>query len=477
MNNPNILAERYSSEEIRDIFSNISRIKLERTFWVEIMKIQQKMGVLIQDYVIEKYEKAIENIDFNRITDIEMIRRHDIKARIEAFNEAAKIESKEQHIHKGMTSRDLSDNIDQIQIKKASEIIFNKLVHILKSFLDKAEKYKEVIIVGRTHMQPAQPTTLGRRMAMFAEELLHHLKGFENFIEIYPFRGIKGPVSTQLDMINILGNENNVVEFERIIAKKFGFNNILISPGQIYPRSLDAELIQRISLMCSSLQNFSNTIRLMAREELITEGFQEGQVGSSSMPHKMNTRSSERIWSLSELIKSYVDASSRISGSQWEEGDVSESAIRRIIIPDCFYAMDGICLTTLTILNEMKIFPQVIDNELTKYIPFLATSEILTLAVQCGAGREESHEVIKKHAINTINMIREGKIAQFSNELSKDLFFINLGIDEIKINEILKRRELFLGRSKNQIAEVSKKASYFFNKYPSLLNLNIKSIL
>ena len=465
MVNQNILSARYATEAMNEVFSDVGKIPLERDLWLSVMKAQRELGIDIPTETIEKYAAARDKVDLERIKEIETKRRHEVKAKIEAFTEAAGVEPKEQHLHKGMTSRDLDDNVWQYQIKKASEIVFGKFVSILRHFVDMSRKYGDLIITARTHMQPAQPTVLGRRMAMWAEELYGHLADFERFIQDYPLRGIKGPVGTQFDMLTLLGSQEKVARLEEIVARELGFSRTLSAPGQVYARSLDSALISKLALLSAAPQNYSNTMRLMARGELVTEGFKEGQVGSSAMPHKINARSAERIWSLSELLKTYADGASRISGAQWEEGDVSDSAIRRVIIPDAFYTADGVCETTLTVLNEMVAFPAVINAELDRYLPFLATTEILMTAVKAGIGREEAHEAIRKYSVQAALDIREGKIPRFAQSLANDPVFKNHGIQESDITALLKDRGHFIGNARIQIADVAERARYFLEKY------------
>ena len=376
--NPNILSQRYAKEKINNIFSELGKTRLERELWLSVLKGQQALGLDVPNNVIYAYEEALDDIDLDLIKDIEQRTKHDVKAKIEAYCLAA---GGFEYIHLGMTSRDLTDNVEQVQIQRAMRVVHGKYVSVLRHLVGRADEYREVMLTARTHHQPAQPTLLGRRFAMWAEELYVHLVEFEQFIESYPFRGIKGAVGTQFDMVNLLGSSDKALEVEQHVAESFGFKNILDSTGQVYPRSLDYKLLAHLSALASACENFAKSMRLMAGYELMTEGFRKGQVGSSVMPHKMNTRSSERICAFSELLKMYVDGGSRLSGDQWEEGDVSCSAIRRVLIPDAFYASDGLLETTLTVLNQMGAYPAVISKEVDRYLPFLATTEILGLAV------------------------------------------------------------------------------------------------
>jgi len=461
---PNVLAGRYISDEIRNIFTETGKTIAERDLWIAVMKAQKELGVNIPAEDIEQFERAKENVNLNLIKEIEKKTKHDVKAKIEAFVQAA---GAGEHIHKGMTSRDLTDNVEQMQIKKASEIIFGKYVAVLARMIDKAMKYNTTLLTARTHHQAAQPTLLGRRFSMWAEELHYHLENFEGFIQNYPLRGIKGPVGTQFDMLTLLGSMEKVNKLEEKVANLLGFQNVLQSTGQVYPRSLDYAFVSNLALLSAAPENFAKTMRLMSGYELVTEGFKGGQVGSSAMPHKMNTAHSERICGLSEMVKMYADGVSRISGDQWEEGDVSCSSPRRIVIPDSIFASDGLCETTLDVLRNMGAYPVMISKEVDRYLPFLATTEILMTAVKAGIGRETAHEIIKKYAIQeALNMRREGSDKNNLPELlAKDETFAKAGITSEKIYSILSDREHFIGNAWQQIKGVRLKTKPIFERY------------
>lgn len=455
--NPNVLSKRYATSEINHIFSDEGKVGFERDLWVSVLRAQIELGLDVSEDVLPAYMEARDSIDLDHINEIELRTKHDVKARIEAFNHAT---GGHEYIHLGMTSRDLTDNVEQLQIVKASHVILGKYVSVLRHLLDRADEYKGIELTARTHHQPAQPTLLGRRFSMWAEELLIHIVEFEKFIENYPLRGIKGPVGTQFDMGKLLGGKEKVRKLESMIAGEFGFKKTLDSPGQVYPRSLDYKLLSHLAALTAACENFAKTIRLMAGYELVTEGFKEGQVGSSVMPHKMNTRSTERICAFSELIKMYADGASRLAGDQWEEGDVSCSAIRRVLIPDTFYASDGLVETTLNVLNQMGAYPAVISKEVDKYLPFLATTEVLSIAVKRGIGREEAHELIKKHAVAEALSMREVGASEnkLMTKLASEPRFMDAGISESELNGLLKEKAHFIGSANEQIDAVVKKS-------------------
>ncbi len=474
MVNLNVLSERYSSPEVNQVFSKEGKILAERELWISVMKIQRELGVNIPDDAIKKYEAAKENINLKFIEELEKKTKHDVKARIDAF---VKIANAGEHIHKGMTSRDLTDNVEQMQVKKASKIIFGKYVALLFYLVNKAEEYGDIVLTARTHHQPAQCTLLGRRFSMWAEELMFHLKNFEVFIDDYPLRGIKGPVGTQFDMLTLLGSTEKVNLLEKKLANSLGFSKLMVSPGQVYPRSFDFMLVSKLVGLSSACESFAKTMRLMAGYDLVSEGFKEGQTGSSAMPHKVNTRSCERICGLSNLLKMYESGASRISGDQWEEGDVSCSVVRRIVIPDAFYTSDGFCETTLNVLSDMGAYKAVIEEEVNKHLPFLATTEMLMLAITAGIGREKAHELIKKYAVNASLEYKEGKKYDFIKELSGDDVFVKAGLSEEKINNLLLQTVHFTGNALEQINSVVRQAEYFFKKYPEAVKYAPKEIV
>jgi adenylosuccinate lyase len=389
---PNVLATRYATKEMVAIFDPVNKIINERKFWITILKLQRKAGLPITDSDIKAYEKVIEKVDLASIDKREIKTRHDVKARIEEFNALAGVEK----IHIGLTSRDLTENIELIQIKAALELIEFRTLQTLFLLNEKITKYEKTFMVGRSHNVAAQVTTLGKRFASCAEELLFAHTALTELITRLPLRGIKGPVGTSQDALDVLGED--LAQLEKSIAEEFGFENTWTSVGQIYPRSVDFEVVSKLLHIASAPSSMATTIRLMAGSGLVSEGFRAGQVGSSAMPHKKNSRSSERINGMMVLLRGYNAMAADLSGGQWNEGDVSCSVVRRVVIPDSFYVLDGLLHTFMTILQEFGTFEENIKSELDDQLPFLATTKILMECVKGGLGREVAHEMIKKHS-------------------------------------------------------------------------------
>ena len=442
-----VLANRYASAQMRAIFSPEEKIIAERKLWVAVARSQSRLGHVIPDSVIADYEKVITQVDLAAIDAREKITRHDVKARIEEFNALAGHEA----IHAGMTSRDLTENIEALQIKNGLDLIGQKVIATLAALAAKAALYADQPIAGRSHNVPAQITTLGKRFASAAEELLFAYQRLVALQERYPMRGIKGPVGTAQDSIDLLGSTQAHRTLEENIAAEFGFSHVLDSTGQIYPRSFDYDVLTTLVQLAAAPSSLATSIRLMAGAELVTEGFKEGQVGSSAMPHKMNTRSCERVNGLAVILRGYSSMVSELAGDQWNEGDVSCSVVRRVAIADAFYAMDGLLETTLTILNEFGAFPAVMAAELERYLPFLATTKILMASVKAGVGREVAHEVIKEHAVNAALAMREGKANTLLDDLAADA---RIPLDKGALTKLISAPLEFSGDAREQIARV-----------------------
>jgi adenylosuccinate lyase len=442
-----VLANRYASDEMRKVFAPEQKIIAERRLWIAVARAQSKLGHPISNSVIADYEKVVTKVDLASIDAREKITRHDVKARIEEFNALAGHEA----IHAGMTSRDLTENIEALQIRDGLNIVRDKTVALLAALAAKSALYADQPIAGRSHNVPAQITTLGKRFASAAEELLYAFERLESMQNRYPMRGIKGPVGTAQDSIDLLGSTEAHQQLEASIAAELGFERVLDSTGQVYPRSLDYEVLTTLVQLAASPSSLATSIRLMAGAELVTEGFKTGQVGSSAMPHKMNTRSCERVNGLTVILRGYASMVSELAGNQWNEGDVSCSVVRRVAIADAFYAIDGLLETMLTVLNEFGAFPAVIDRELNRYLPFLATTKILMATVKAGVGREVAHEAIKEHAVAAALGMREGKSNNVLDALAADA---RIPFDRAALDALIGAPIDFTGDARAQIGRV-----------------------
>ena len=457
----NVLAARYASAQMREIWSAAHKIRAERRLWIAVMRAQSALGVAIPDAAIAAYESVLENVNLESIAARERVTRHDVKARIEEFNALAGYE----FIHLGMTSRDLTENVEQCQIRDALVLVRNRTIAVLAHLARLAHEYSDVAMTARSHNVPAQVTTLGKRFASAAEELLIAYERITNLIDRYPLRGVKGPVGTSQDLLDLLGGDAAAVaDFESHVRSHLGFANALTSVGQVYPRSLDFDVVSALSQLAAGPSSLATTMRLMAGQELLTEGFAKGQVGSSAMPHKMNARSCERVNGFAAILRGHVTMVNELSGSQWNEGDVSCSVVRRVALPDAFFAIDGLFETFLTVLIEVGVYPDAIETELQSNLPFLATTAFLMAAVKAGMGREEAHALIKEHALNAVAHRRAGN---YENPLIGDLAADpRFPLNESELIALIAQPLRFAGDAREQVARVCARIGALCAEHP-----------
>ncbi|MCG7229818.1 MULTISPECIES: adenylosuccinate lyase [Corynebacterium] len=457
----NVLSARYASPDMAEIWSPENKIILERQLWIAVMKAQKDLGVDVPAEAIAAYEAQVDNVNLASIAERERITRHDVKARIEEFNALAGFE----HIHKGMTSRDLTENVEQLQILRSLELVRDKAIAVVSRIGERAAQYQTLVMAGRSHNVAAQATTLGKRFASAADEMLLGIERVESLLSRYPLRGIKGPMGTSQDMLDLMGgSEDKLAALETRIADHLGFSRVFNSVGQVYPRSLDFDAVSALVELGAAPSSLATTIRLMAGNETVTEGFKEGQVGSSAMPHKMNARSCERVGGFQVILRGYLTMVADLSGQQWNEGDVFCSVVRRVALPDAFFALDGMFETFLTVLAEFGAFPAMIDRELERYLPFLATTRILMAAVRAGVGRETAHEVIKENAVAVaLNMRENGGEQDLVERLAADE---RLPLDAAALADALSDKHAFIGAAESQVAQVLGRIKALADQHP-----------
>ncbi|MEJ7649296.1 MAG: adenylosuccinate lyase [Nakamurella sp.] len=459
---PDVLAQRYASEQMRAIWSAENKIIAERRLWLAVLRAQIAAGVPTEDGAVDAYAAVVEQVDLASIAQRERVTKHDVKARIEEFNALAGFEV----IHRGMTSRDLTENVEQSQILQALSLVRDRSVALLRRLSERSAEYADLVMSGRSHNVPAQATTLGKRFASAADEVLIAHERIDSLLGRYPMRGIKGPVGTAQDMLDLLGSADAVAALESAVVQEVsGTDRVLDSVGQVYPRSLDHDVLSALVQLAAGPSSLATTIRLMAGAELATEGFRPGQVGSSAMPHKMNARSCERVCGLAVVLRGFASMAAELSGAQWNEGDVFCSVVRRVALPDAFYAIDGLLETFLTVLDDFGAYPAVIERELLRYLPFLATTKVLMSAVRAGVGREVAHEAIKEHAVAVALEMRER--GRTDNDLLERLAADDrLPLDLPALQALLAAPLSFTGAARSQIEAVAGRIAGLVQEYP-----------
>ena len=469
---PNILADRYASFSMVSLWSPTGKVILEREFWIAVMKAQKELGIKIEKKAIDQSEKIKGLVNLDSIREREIVTKHDVKARLEEFAHL----SGHQHAHKGMTSRDLTENVEQLQTHRALSLVLEKSVACLIALGEKAQTFKDLAMTARSHNVPAQLTTLGKRMANWGEELGHTMENLSRLCATYPYRGIKGAVGTRLDQLTLLGSAKKAEQLDQKVMHHLGATSKWENVGQVYPRSLDFEVVALLVRLASAPSSFAKTVRIMAGHELLSEGFAKGQTGSSAMPHKMNSRSCERINGFHAILNGYLTMASQLAGDQWNEGDVSCSVVRRVMLPDAFFAIDGLLDTFFTILHQMEIFPSVIGAERKKYLPFLLTTTVMMEAVKTGAGREDAHAAIKEHALATVRDLRKGKISEndLVQRLAKDK---RIGLKITDLRKIIKQGEVSVGDAHSQVEHFLKRVKSWSVRYPDAQKYSPSAIL
>jgi adenylosuccinate lyase len=459
-NIPDVLAARYASVALATLWSPEHKIVLERQLWLAVLRAQAELGLTVPAEAIADYERVIDTVDLGSIAARERVTKHDVKARIEEFNALAGHE----FVHTGMTSRDLTENVEQLQVRRSLEHLRVRFAAVLARLAALAVEHTDLVMAGRSHNVAAQATTLGKRFATTADELLVAFARLDDLIARYPLRGIKGPVGTAQDMLDLLGDPDAVLRLERTVAEHLGFEQVLTSVGQVYPRSLDFDVVSCLVQLAAAPSSLAKTIRLMAGHELVTEGFLPGQVGSSAMPHKMNTRSSERINGFAVILRGYLSMVGELAGDQWNEGDVSCSVVRRVALPDAFFALDGLVETLLTVLDGFGAYPAVVARELDRYLPFLATTKVLMASVRAGVGRETAHEAIKEHAVAVALDMRE-RGAERNDLFDRLAADPRIPLDHDQLAALLTDRLSFTGTAGAQVAEVAERVAKVVERF------------
>ena len=469
---PDVLADRYASAAMAAIWSPEGKVKAERRLWVAVLEAQRDLGIEVPEGAVEAYRDAIDQVNLDSIRERERVTRHDVKARIEEFCALAGHE----HIHKGMTSRDLTENIEQLQVRDALRLVRDKLVAVVCALGRQAGTHAKLVMVARSHNVPAQATTLGKRFANYGTEAQASLDRIEELLRKYRLRGLKGPVGTQQDQIDLFnGDTLKALKLEVEVAKHLGFDKAMESVGQVYPRSLDYDVVTALVQASSAPANLARTIRLMAGHGLVSEGFQAGQVGSSAMPGKRNARTCERICGLSAVVQGYADMVAALVGDQWNEGDVSCSVVRRVALPGAFLALDGQFEAVLTVLKELAVFKKELNDELEMHLPSLLATPFLMAAVAAGASREQAHEAISEHIANCNDILTSRPVGVQAAVAHLDMpdFLLalehddRLNLKKAEILDIANNKQRLTGSAVNQAQAFASKARRLAKKNPN----------
>ena len=443
------LGSRYASKEMQYLFSPDMKFRTWRRLWIALAETEQELGLDITPEQIEELKAHAEDINYDVAQEREKIVRHDVMSHVYAYGQqcpkAAGI------IHLGATSCYVGDNTDVIVMDEAMKLIRKKLVNVIAELAKFADQYKELPTLAFTHFQPAQPTTVGKRAALWLQDLVMDLEDVQHQIDGAKLLGCKGTTGTQASFLELFdGDHAKCRELDRRIAEKMGYTGCFAVSGQTYSRKLDSRILNVLSGIAQSATKFSNDIRLLQHLKEIEEPFEKGQIGSSAMAYKRNPMRSERIASLARYVM--VDALNPAitAATQWFERTLDDSANKRISIPEAFLAVDGILSLYLNVVDGLVVYPKVIEQRLMKELPFMATENIMMDAVKRGGNRQELHERIRVHSMEAGRQVKvEGKENDLLERIAADEAF-GVTLDELK--NILDPAK-YVGRSPEQVTE------------------------
>ncbi|MBN1442122.1 MAG: adenylosuccinate lyase [Planctomycetes bacterium] len=404
----NPLAERYASPEMLRIFSDDSRYRTWRELWIALAEAEMELGVEIRREQIDELRRAAGSIDYERVAEIEHENRHDVMAHITAFGEQCP--GARPIIHLGATSCFVTDNADLILMRQALGLTAGRIAQLIEIFRDFALRHRSLPCLAYTHFQPAQLTTVGKRAALWAQDFLLDLQEIAERIEKLRFRGVKGTTGTQASFLELLDGDSEKVErLDALVTEKMGFSERFLVTGQTYTRKQDVAVLNALAGVAHSAHKFSNDLRLLQGLGEAEEPFGSRQVGSSAMPYKRNPMRLERISSLAKYVICEAQNGGWVASTQWFERTLDDSANRRLSIPQSFLAVDAMLLLAVNVMRGAVVYPEIIRRRLLDEFPFMASENLLMLAVRAGGDRQILHERIRQEAMRVVQDRRGGK--------------------------------------------------------------------
>jgi len=464
------LSGRYASREMSYNWSPQRKHSLWRKLWLELAIAEKELGLDITDEQIAELQAHQEDIDFKRVSEIEKNLRHDVMSHIHHFGELCP--KAMPIIHLGATSCFVTDNSELIQLREGMQIIQKKLLNLIKKFSERATEFAELATLGFTHFQPAQPTTVGKRLSLYLQDLLFDFQRLEFEIDNLPFRGVKGTTGTQASFMSLFkGNSQKVAELDLLVTNRMGFAKPVAVSSQTYTRKIDYYILVVLSGIAQSAYKFATDLRLLSHMGEIEEPWEKSQIGSSAMAYKKNPMRSERICGLARFVMSLMDNPAQTHANQWFERTLDDSANRRIVLPEAFLSIDVILSILFNIINGLQVWPKVIEKNLQKEMPFMATENIMMAAVKAGGSRQELHEAIRIHSHSTIREIKEkGMNNTLLDKIKNDKLFATIAND---IDKIVNPSD-FIGRAPDQVREFIKNdITPLLDKYSALINPSV----
>ncbi|MDC3283482.1 adenylosuccinate lyase [Planctomycetota bacterium] len=443
------LATRYASPAMQQTFSYRGRSLVWRDLWIALAESSANLGLDISAEQIADLKEHRDDIDFDRVAELERELRHDVMAHVHAYGEKAT--KAMPIIHLGATSCFVADGADLVCMQRGLRLVRARLLGVIRALREFCLEQAELPVLGFTHFQPAQPTTMGKRASLWLQDFLLDLENVEDALERLPFRGVKGTTGTQASFFQLFnGDHAKVRKLDDDITQRMGFKNTIAVCGQTYPRKWDGVVLSAISSIGASASKFATDIRLMAHRRELEEPFGESQIGSSAMPYKRNPMRSERICALSRYLLNLAPNALETASNQWLERTLDDSANRRIAIPESFLAVDAILLLVQDVSSGLVTYPRVIEQNLAQELPFMATETILMACVQKGGDRQELHEAIRVHSHKAAYRLKaEDGVNDLLERIKNDPVFAAVADDLDSLLEPSK----FIGRAPNQVRE------------------------
>ncbi len=445
----NPLITRYADRHMAEIFSDDYKFRLWRRLWIALAESEKELGLDISDGQISEMKKYADDINYDFAQKEERIVRHDVMAHVHAFGEQAK--SAKPIIHLGATSCFVTDNAELIQIYDALQMIKRKMLTVMDRLRSFAVEYKGLPVLGYTHLQPAQLTTLGKRATLWLYDLYLDFEDLTHLLQGYKLRGVKGTTGTQASFLSLFdGDGKKVKALEKKVVEKMGFKKVFAVSGQTYTRKFDYQVISLLSQIAQSAYKFANDVRIMQSFKEVEEPFEKTQIGSSAMAYKRNPMRSERMCALARFVESMPMNEAVTASTQWFERTLDDSANKRLTIPQAFLALDGVLNIYINVTDNMVVYPNVIMRRINDELPFMATEEILMECVKAGGDRQELHEAIRRHSMESAKAVKErGEHNDLIERIKADPKFAAV---KDSIDGILKP-ENFIGRSAEQVVD------------------------
>lgn len=443
----NPLLTRYASAEMASIWSAQTKHGLWRRLWVALAEAERELGLDIKPEQIEQLRDTVDEIDFDAAARFEKELRHDVMAHVHAWGEQCP--AARPIIHLGATSCYVTDNSELIQTRRSLELVRDRLVRVIDALGTFAERWKALPCLGFTHLQPAQPVTVGKRASLWCYDLVLDLEEIEHRLATLRFRGVKGTTGTQATFLTLFGGDHAKVEqLDRLVTAKMGFDAAYPVTGQTYSRKVDAQLLASLGGIGQSCHKAGSDLRILQHRKEIEEPFEEKQIGSSAMAYKRNPMRAERMCGLARFAMSLTQSGEATAATQWLERTLDDSANRRLTLPQSFLAIDATLVIYRNVASGLVVYPKVIESNLAAELPFMATEEILMAGVRAGGDRQDLHERIRLHSVAAAKQVKEeGRPNDLLDRLKTDAAFA-----KVDLTGALDASR-FVGRAPQQVEE------------------------